>query len=293
MKNLLQYILNGLPIGAIYALVALSYSFIYAASGVLNWSQGDMVMLGAYVGFTIYQVLNLGFTPALFISMAAVAIAGVLVQQLILKPLRKRNSPPVNVIIGTLGASIILRNIALMIWGPDAQLFPSPVSTKPIAAGVMSMTPQDILIVIVSIIIMIIFQYLLKYTKEGKASRAVTQDRYAAVLMGINTERSDGVAFATSAALGAAAGILIAPIFFVTFNMGAGIGLKGFVAAVVGGLGSVPGAIAGGFFIGIVESIAGGQISSGYRDAITFTILILVLWLRPSGLFLRKRKQKV
>ncbi|MDR7857499.1 branched-chain amino acid ABC transporter permease [Tissierella sp.] len=290
---MLQYILNGLPIGAIYALVALSYSFIYAASGVLNWAQGDMVMLGAYVGFTVYQVMNLGFTPALLISMVVVAIAGVLVQQLILKPLRKRNSPGVNVIIGTLGASIILRNIALMIWGPDAQLFPSPVSTKPIASGIMSMTPQDILIVVVSIIIMVVFQYLLKHTKEGKASRAVTQDRYAAVLMGINTERSDGVAFATSAALGAAAGILIAPIFFVTFNMGAGIGLKGFVSAVVGGLGSVPGAITGGFFIGIIESVAGGRISSGYRDAITFAILILVLWLRPSGLFLKKKKQKV
>lgn len=290
---MLQFILNGLPIGAIYALVALSYSFIYAASGVLNWSQGDMVMLGAYVGFTIYQVLHLGFTPALFIAMALVAIAGILVQQLILKPLRKRNAPPINVIIATLGASIILRNIALMVWGPDAQLFPSPVSTKPITTGILSITPQDILIVIIGILIMFVFQYLLKYTKEGKAARAVAQDRYAAVLMGINTERSDGVAFATSAALGAAAGILIAPIFFVTFNMGAGIGLKGFVAAVVGGLGSVPGAIAGGFFIGIVESVAGGRISSGYRDAITFAILILVLWLRPSGLFLRKRKQKV
>lgn len=290
---MLQYILNGLPIGAIYALVALSYSFIYAASGVLNWSQGDMVMLGAYVGFTVHQLLNLGFTLALFTAMVVVAIAGIIVQRLILVPLRKRNAPPINVIIATLGASIIIRNIALMIWGPDAQLFPSPVSTRPISAGIVRITPQDLLIIGIGILIMIVFQYLLKYTKEGKASRAVAQDRYAAVLMGINTERSDGVAFATSAAIGAAAGILIAPIFFVTFNMGAGIGLKGFVAAVIGGLGSVPGAIAGGFFVGIIESVAGGQISSGYRDAITFTILILVLWLRPSGLFLRKKKQKV
>ena len=181
----------------------------------------------------------------------------------------------------------------MLIWGPDAQLFPSPVKSKPINLGIMSITPQDILIIIVSIVIMICFQYFLKYTKEGKASRAVTQDRYAAVLIGIDTEKSDAVAFGLSAAIGAAAGILIAPIFFVTFNMGAGIGLKGFVSAVVGGLGSVPGAIAGGFFIGIVESVAGGSISSGYRDAITYLILILVLWLKPSGLFLRKRNQKV
>ncbi|MGI6224668.1 MAG: branched-chain amino acid ABC transporter permease [Peptococcales bacterium] len=291
--SLLQYILNGLPIGAIYALVALSYSLIYAASGVLNWSQGDMVMLGAYIGFTIYQVLHLGFTPALFISMGVVALVGILIQFLILRPLRQRKAPPINVIIATLGAAIITRNLALLIWGPDAQLFPSPVSTKPINLGILSITPQDIMIVVIGIALMIIFQYLLKQTKEGKALRAVAQDRYASVLMGINTERSDAVAFAISAALGAAAGILIAPIFFVTFNMGAGIGLKGFVAAVIGGLGSVPGAIAGGFFLGIVEAVAGGKISSGYRDAITFALLIIVLWLKPAGLFLRKNRQKV
>jgi branched-chain amino acid transport system permease protein len=289
----LQYFLNGLPIGAIYALVALSYSLIYAASGVLNWSQGDMVMLGAYLGFTLFQLLNLGFTPALFISMAFVACVGVLVQYFILRPLRERKAPPINVVIATLGVAIITRNIALVIWGPDAQIFSSPVSAKPITLGALSITPQDILIVTVGIGLMLVLQYFLKKTREGKALRAVAQDRYGAILMGIDTQRSDGVAFAASAALGAAAGILVAPIFFVTFNMGAGIGLKGFVAAVIGGLGYIPGAIAGGFFLGIVEAIAGGKISSGYRDAITFALLILVLWLKPSGLFLRKTRQKV
>lgn len=289
----MQYFLNGLPIGAIYALVALSYSLIYAASGVLNWSQGDMVMLGAYLGFTLFQLLNLGFTPTLFISMAFVACVGVLVQYFILRPLRERKAPPINVVIATLGVAIITRNIALVIWGPDAQIFSSPVSAKPFTLGMLSITPQDILIVTVGIGLMLVLQYFLKRTKEGKALRAVAQDRYGAILMGIDTQRSDGVAFAVSAALGAAAGILVAPIFFVTFNMGAGIGLKGFVAAVIGGLGYIPGAIAGGFFLGIVEAIAGGKISSGYRDAITFALLILVLWLKPSGLFLRKTRQKV
>lgn len=289
----MQYFLNGLPIGAIYALVALSYSLIYAASGVLNWSQGDMVMLGAYVGFTVFQVLTLGFTPALLISMIVVACIGFFVQYFILRPLRERKAPPINVVIATLGVAIISRNLALMIWGPDAQVFTSPVSSQPINLGVLSITPQDIMIVLVGIGLMLILQYFLRKTKEGKALRAVAQDRYGAVLMGIDPQKSDGIAFATSAALGAAAGILVAPVFFVTFNMGAGIGLKGFVAAVIGGLGSVPGAIAGGFFLGIVESVAGGTISSGYRDAITFALLILVLWLKPAGLFLRKTRQKV
>lgn len=289
----MQYFLNGLPLGAIYALVALSYSLIYASSGVLNWSQGDMVMLGAYLGFTVFQLLHLGFTPALFISMAVVAAVGVAVQYFILRPLRERQSPPINVVIATLGVAIMARNIALVIWGPDAQNFPSPVSSTPIQLGVLSITMQDVLILIMALLLMTVLQFLLRRTREGKALRAVAQDRYAAVLMGIDTGRSDAVAFATSAALGAAAGILVAPVFFVTFNMGAGIGLKGFVAAVIGGLGNIPGAIAGGFFLGVLESVTGGQISSGYRDAITFALLILVLWLRPSGLFIRKSRQKV
>ncbi len=289
----MQFFLNGLPMGAIYALVALSYSLIYATAGVLNWSQGDMVMLGAYIGLTVFQLVGLGFTPAFLLSMLLVTAIGFLVQYTILRPLRLRRAPPINVVIATLGVAIISRNVALAFWGPDAQILSSPVSSTPISVGVLSFTPQDILVVSVGIMLMVILQYVLKRTKEGKALRAVAQDRYAAILMGIDPQRSDGLAFATSAALGAGAGILVAPIFFVTFNMGAGIGLKGFVAAVIGGLGNVPGAIAGGFFLGIVDAVAGGQISSGYRDAITFALLILVLWLKPSGLFLRKARQRV
>ncbi len=289
----MQYFLNGLPLGAIYALVALSYSLIYASSGVLNWSQGDMVMLGAYIGFTLLQVLHFGFTPSLLIAMLVVGLVGVAVQYCILRPLRERQAPPINVVIATLGVAIITRNIALVLWGPDAQNFPSPVSTDPITIGALNITAMDLLIVVAGIGLMLFLHFFLQRTREGKALRAVAQDRYAAVLMGVDTGRSDAVAFAASAGLGAAAGILVAPIFFVTFNMGAGLGLKGFVAAVIGGLGSIPGAIAGGFFLGILEAVAGGKISSGYRDAITFALLILVLWLKPSGLFIRKARQKV
>ena len=289
----MQYFLNGLPLGAIYALVALSYSLIYASSGVLNWSQGDMVMLGAYIGFTLLQVLHFGFTPSLLVAMLVVGLVGVAVQYGILRPLRERQAPPINVVIATLGVAIITRNVALVLWGPDAQNFPSPVSTDPITIGALNITAMDLLIVVAGIGLMLFLHFFLQRTREGKALRAVAQDRYAAILMGVDTGRSDAVAFAASAGLGAAAGILVAPIFFVTFNMGAGLGLKGFVAAVIGGLGSIPGAIAGGFFLGILEAVAGGKISSGYRDAITFALLILVLWLKPSGLFIRKARQKV
>ena len=289
----MQYLLNGLPIGAIYALVALSYSLIYTASGVLNWSQGDMVMLGAYVSFGMFQLFHVGFTVAFLGSMLVLAGIGVVIQFCILRPLRKRQAPPINVVIATLGVAIVSRNVALAIWGPEAQVFPSPVSAAPITLGALSFTLQDVLIVSVAIGLMSVLHYFLRRTRKGKALRAVAQDRYAATLMGIDPGKSDALAFAASAAMGAAAGILIAPVFFVTFNMGSGIGLKGFVAAVIGGLGNIPAAIAGGFFLGILEALAGGQISSGYRDAITFALLIVVLWLRPSGLFLRKTRQRV
>ncbi|MDR1886212.1 MAG: branched-chain amino acid ABC transporter permease [Synergistaceae bacterium] len=289
----MQYLLNGLPLGAIYALVALSYSLIYTASGVLNWSQGDMVMLGAYLGFTFMSLAGLGFGPSFVLSMLLVAAVGVAVQRLILRPLKERGAPPINVVIATLGVAITTRNVALLVWGPNAQLLQSPVSSNPIGIGMLRITPQDLLILAMALLLMFALQYMLRRTKEGRALRAVAQDRYAAVLMGVDTNRSDAVAFAVSASLGAAAGILVAPIFFVTFNMGAGIGLKGFVAAVIGGLGYIPGAIGGGFFLGLLESAAGGQISSGYRDVITYAILIILLWLKPSGLFLRRRQQKL
>lgn len=289
----MQYILNGLPIGAIYALVALGFSLTYASAGVLNWAQGDIVMLGAFLGFTFFQIMNLGFSVSLCLSLIVLAVIGIMVQFFILRPLQKRNAPEINVVIATLGVAIIMRNIALIVWGADAQTIPSPVSNNPLQISMLSITPQDVLIIAIGILFMLILQFFLKYTTEGQALRAVAQDRYAAIVMGIDAGKSDAIAFAASSALGAAAGILVAPVFFITFNMGVGIGLKGFVAAVIGGLGNIPGAIAGGFFLGVVESLAGGQISSGYRDAITFTLLILVLWLKPTGLFLRKTRQKV
>lgn len=289
----MQYLLNGLPIGATYALIALGYSLIYASAGVLNWAQGDMAMLGAYLAYTLNRIVGLGFLPSMLAAMACAALVGTLVERGVLRPLRRRASPSINLIIATLGVAIIARNLALIIWGPDPQLFPSPVGSRTVSVGSLNLLPQDLLIVGVAIFLMLLLQYFLRFTREGKALRAVAQDRMAASLMGIVVERSDSVAFATSAALGAAAGILIAPLFFVTFNMGAVIGIKGFVAAVVGGLGNIPGAIAGGFVLGLTEAVAGGKISSGYRDAISFGVLILVLWLRPSGLFSRVNRAKV
>ena len=289
----MQYLLNGLPIGAIYALIALGYSLIYASAGVLNWAQGDMAMLGAYVAYTLSRIVGLGFLPSMVAAMACAALVGALIERGVLRPLRRRGSPAINLIIATLGISMILRNLALVVWGPNPELFPSPVGSRTVSIGSLNLLPQNLLIVGVAIFLMLLLQYFLRFTREGKALRAVAQDRMAASLMGIVAQRSDSVAFAASAGLGAAAGILIAPLFFVTFDMGAVIGIKGFVAAVVGGLGSIPGAIAGGFVLGITEALAGGKISSGYRDAISFGVLILVLWLRPSGLFSRVNRVKV
>lgn len=289
----MQLLLNGLPIGATYALIALSYSLIYASAGVLNWAQGDVAMIGAYVAYTLNRIAGLGYIQSMVGAMVCAAVAGTVIERTVLRLLRKRGAPAINVVIGTLGVAIIIRNVALAIWGPDAQLFPSPVGSKTISLRGLRLVPQDLLIVLVGVLLMLLLQYFLRFTREGKALRAVAQSRMAASLMGIDVKRSDTIAFAASAVLGAAAGILISPLFFVTFNMGSIIGIKGFVAAVVGGLGSIPGAIAGGFFLGVTEAAAGGFISSGYRDAISFAVLITVLWLRPSGLFSRASKPKV
>ena len=274
-------------------MIALGYSLIYASAGVLNWAQGDMAMLGAYVAYTLARIIGLGFLLSMAAAMACVALVGMLIERGVLRPLRRRGSPGINLIIATLGISMIARNLALSVWGPNPELLPSPVGSQTVSVGNLNLLPQDLLIVGVAIFLMLLLQYFLRFTREGKALRAVAQDRMAASLMGIVVERSDSLAFAASAALGGAAGILIAPLFFITFDMGAVIGIKGFVAAVVGGLGSIPGAIAGGFFLGITESLAAGKISSGYRDAISYGILILVLWLRPSGLFSRVKQTKV
>lgn len=287
-----QLFMNGLPIGSAYALVALGYSLIYATFGLLNFSQGDVLMVGAFFGLTLYATLNLPFPVAMLLAMLGAALLGLAMERLILRPMARRRARDINLLLATIALAIILRNGSLLVWGAESQRFPSVFGEEVVSLGGLKVVPQNIWIFVTALALVVALQFFLYRTKPGLAMRAVAMDQVAARLMGIQVSRYIALSFALSCALGAAAGVLVAPIFFVSASMGASIGLKGFVAAVTGGLGNLTGAVVGGLLLGVLESMTAGLVSSGYRDAIAFLILILLLWLKPSGILSRHQKEK-
>lgn len=288
----LDLFLNGLPVGGVYALIALAYSMIYSAMGLLNFAQGDIVMLGAFLGLTFYTIMNLPYPLAFLLAMSVAALVGLGMERFVLRPLARSRAKNVNMLICTIGLAVIFRNAALLIWGVESHRFPALFGDQAIRLGPVNVVPQYLFILAVAIVLMLVLQFFFQRTRPGRSLRAVAQDRVAASLMGVNVNRAVAMSFAISSALGAAAGVLVGPIFFVQASMGSLIGLKGFVAAVVGGLGNIWGAVVGGLVLGVTEALAAGLISSAYRDAIAFVALVLVLWLRPSGLFIRHAGEK-
>ncbi|MBV8074369.1 MAG: branched-chain amino acid ABC transporter permease [Candidatus Eremiobacteraeota bacterium] len=289
----LQLIVSGLAIGAIYALVALGFILIYNAVGVVNFAQGDFAMLPSYVAitFVLPSVAVFGavvhWQLPLLAAYAIVLVTaigfGLLFNRVAYYPLRDRGWLPV--VISTIGVSIFLRNFAQLMWGSQPLVYPSLFGIDTISIGDLHFRPQDVLILAVTLIL-VLFQYaLFEFTSLGKQMRATAQDRATAQLLGIRVDRIVAITFVYSVLLGAVAGILISPIFTVTKEMGGLIALKAFSASIVGGFGSIPGAIIGGLLIGVVEALGGYYIDPSYKDAIAFVILIAVLLLRPSGLF--------
>ncbi|MFZ5827671.1 MAG: branched-chain amino acid ABC transporter permease [Bacillota bacterium] len=287
-----QLFMNGLPIGSVYALVALGYSLIYAAFGLLNFSQGDVLMVGAFLGLTLFVSLKLPFPIALLLAMLGAALIGLAMERFLLRPMARRRARDINLLLATIALAIILRNGSLLIWGAESQFFPSVFGEEVISVGGLRVVPQNIWIFVTALGLVAALQLFLYKTKPGMAMRAVALDQGAARLMGVQVNRYIALSFALSCALGAAAGVLVAPIFFVSASMGAMIGLKGFVAAVTGGLGNLGGAVVGGLLLGILESMSSGLVSSGYRDAIAFLVLILLLWFKPAGLLSRHQGEK-
>jgi branched-chain amino acid transport system permease protein len=271
--------------GGIYALMALGFTIIYNALRLINFAQGDMFMLGATFGLTIYVMWGLPFSMAFVLAGVGVAVVGMLIERIVFRPLR--GYPPLNLIIATIGVSITLRAVALMVWGSQALLFPPVFGDKPVVVGDIVVMPHYLWIVGIAVVVIVLLQAFFTFTVPGKAMRATAQNREAASLMGVNVFRMDSLAAAISAGLGGIGGVLIAPVFFVTTEMGALAGLKGFAAAVLGGFGSIPGAIAGGVVLGVAESMAASVVST-YRDAVAFLILIGVLLWRPGGIMGRR-----
>ncbi len=283
MGEILQYLFSGLTSGAIYALIALGFTIIYNATGVINFAQGEFVMAGAMLMATFWGKYGWPLPLAFGASLALTSGVGILVERLAIFPARRAGI--ITLIIITIGISILLKGIAMFIWGKDSLPVPSFVSEKPFSILGATIIPQSIIILAISILAVLALEFFFRRTLTGKAMRACAANRLAAKLLGIKVEPLVLLAFAVSAGISAIAGILVSPITFATYDMGTMLGLKGFSGAVLGGLNSSLGAVTGGFLLGILESLAAGFISSAYKDAAAFIILLLMLFLKPEGLF--------
>ncbi|MDQ7092471.1 branched-chain amino acid ABC transporter permease [Desulfosporosinus sp. PR] len=287
-----QQIVNGLSLGSIYALIALGYTMVYGIVKLINFAHGDVMMVGAYAGWYATTVLHLSFLPALLFAMISCAILGVVIERIAYKPLR--NATRIAALITAIGVSLFLEYGGMLVVTAQVRTYP-PVFPETIynVGGVM-FKYGDIVMIVTAVVLMALLHFTVQYTKMGKAMRAVSFDKDAALLMGINTNNIISFTFAIGSALAAAAGVLLG-VYFNTIDPLMGIipGLKAFVAAVLGGIGIIPGAMVGGLMLGLVESIVSGFGASTWRDAVAFLILILVLIVKPSGLFGKNVREKV
>ncbi len=294
MEQFIQQLINGISLGSIYALIALGYTMVYGIIKLINFAHCDVYMIGAYVGYFCMTFLKLGFIPSLLIAMVICTILGILIEKIAYKPLR--NSTRIAVLITAIGVSMFLEYGMMFFVKADVRTYPAMTGllAKSFKFGNIVVTMQQILILVITIALMILLQFVVKRTKMGKAMRAVSQDRDAAELMGINVDSTISFTFALGSALAGAAGVLVG-VYYNSINplMGMLPGLKAFVAAVFGGIGIIPGAMIGGYFIGGVETLVSGYGYSMYRDAVVFAILILILIIKPSGLLGKNIREKV
>lgn len=294
---LMQQILNGLHIGSIYALIALGYTMVYGIVKLINFAHGDIMMVGAYIAFMMITAFNLPLPIAIIISMAICALIGIGIEKVAYKPLR--NAPRMWALITAIGVSFFLETLFTILFGASSKPFPT-LSLAPIQIGALQISQIMMISIGLSVFLMIALELFIKKTKLGKAMRAASEDAKAAALMGISVNKTISIAFAIGSALGAIGGILFAMAYpQIKPLMGVMPGLKAFIAAVLGGIGILPGAMLGGFLLGIIESITKGFLSafwpdaSLWADAILFLILILVLLLKPAGILGKNVREKV
>ena len=298
-----QHLMNGLTLGGIYALIALGYTMVYGILKFINFAHGDVLMVGSYAGLFIYNALRgnaplgpwvlVAFFIAMLASMAISALLGMSIERVAYKPLRKatRLAP----LLSAIGVSFILSNSAAWAFSTNSKKFHYPFDNTPFLLGGVVITPHQVLILSVSVVMMIILKLFIDKTRMGKAMRATSLDQQTAMLMGINVDRVISLTFAIGSALAAVGGILIALDFKVYATMGTMMGLKAFVAAVVGGIGNITGAMVGGILLGILETfgVAIFGIPSGLKDTIAFGVLIIILLVKPAGLLGKAEKEKV
>lgn len=288
----IQQLINGLSLGSIYALIALGYTMVYGIIKLINFAHGDIYMIGAFVGLYCGSTLKLSLIPTLIVSMLGAALVGVIIEKIAYKPLR--NSPRITLLITAIGVSLLLQNGMRLLMGPSPKAFPKLLSKEVIKIGALSIETSKILMLAVSLVLVLLLQIIVYKTKVGKAMRGASHDIEAASLMGINVDNIISLTFAIGSSLAGAAGVLVSLAFTVVEPyMGTIPGLKAFIAAVLGGIGSIPGALVGGLLIGLTETLTKAYISTTLSDAIVFGILIIILLVKPTGLLGKKVNEKV
>ena len=292
--SFLSYLINGISLGSVYAIVALGYTMVYGIARMLNFAHGDIIMVGGFTVFTI--VTTMGGSPVVGIlaSVVVCTVLGVTIERVAYRPLR--DASPLAVLITAIGVSYLLQNVALLIFGSNARQFTSVITVPALklAGGKLSISSVTIVTILSCIVIMAALMTFINKTKMGQAMLAVSEDRGAATLMGINVNRTISVTFAIGSALAAVAGVLLCSAYpSLSPYTGSMPGIKAFVAAVFGGIGSIPGAFIGGILLGIIENLAKAYISSQLSDAIVFSVLIIVLLVRPTGILGKKMTEKV
>ncbi|MEG0798340.1 MAG: branched-chain amino acid ABC transporter permease [Acidaminococcaceae bacterium] len=291
-QQFIQQLINGISLGSIYSLIALGYTMIYGIIKLINFAHGDIYMVGAYLGFVATTMLGLSFLPALAFSMAGAALVGIIIERVAYRPMR--NAPRIAILITAIGVSFFLEYGMILIATPQPRTFPVVFEASVYHFYGLVVNSQQIVILVSALVLMAGLTYIVQHTKIGKAMRAVSFDADAARLMGINIDRVISMTFALGSALAAAAGVLVG-IYYNSIDplMGMMPGIKAFVAAVLGGIGIIPGAMLGGLIMGVVEAMVSGFFSSTFRDAAAFGILILILLYRPAGILGKNIKEKV
>ncbi|MGP1598188.1 branched-chain amino acid ABC transporter permease [Peptoanaerobacter stomatis] len=293
--DFIKQLINGLQIGSIYALVSLGYTMVYGIVKLINFAHGDIIMVGAYIAFISVPVLSSMGLPVWLTVVPAIvfcAVTGILIEKIAYRPMR--NSARISSLITAIGVSLLLQNAFMLIFSPNPRAFETVFSTTPIQMGELNINISTIITILVSIVLMVSLQLFITKTKAGKGMVAVSEDFSAAQLVGINVDNIISMTFAIGSSLAAVASILYVSSYpQITPTMGSMLGLKAFVAAVLGGIGIIPGAMIGGFIIGIVEALTKAYISTQLADAVVFGILVIVLLFKPAGIFGINKKEKV
>lgn len=292
--SFLSYLINGISLGSVYAIIALGYTMVYGIAKMLNFAHGDVIMVGAFAAFTVISTMGGNPIVCILVAVVVCTVLGVVIERVAYRPLR--GASPLAVLITAIGVSYLLQNVALLIFGSNSRQFTSVIDIPPLklAGGQLSISSVTIVTIISSIVIMAVLTAFINKTKMGQAMLAVSEDRGAATLMGIDVNRTIAVTFAIGSALAAIAGVLLCSAYpSLTPYTGSMPGIKAFVAAVFGGIGSIPGAMIGGIILGIIENLSKAYISSQLADAIVFSVLIIVLLVRPTGILGKKIQEKV